>query len=311
MQHIKSTARQPVQLTECNGSYYRPNKLSPLSDEDLEEHKDSVDSYDKKEAQVQEIIYETVSKSGFLKIKDETSAAGAWSKLVAIHKAKGTMTYTDTLTKLSSAHYTDGKSMQAHISTMKKLQERLAEMGNPINDDQFSAYICASLTPDYRSLLTLIMASTRTSGRTISVHDLIIFIYEEADNKAAEKNVDKAKDNAVITTNKEQGKLKSKSDKYCNNCKKKGHMKENCFAKDGGKEGEAPNWWKKNFGKDESKSTAANAVEKEEENVAFLTYTENLALAVTSDFQEEALATGIAKHGTIINCGASNHFSPE
>ena len=59
------------------------------------------------------------------------------------------MTYTNTLTKLSSACYTDGKSMQAHISTMKELQECLAEMGNPINDDQFSAYIHAFLTLDY------------------------------------------------------------------------------------------------------------------------------------------------------------------
>jgi hypothetical protein len=86
-------------------------------------------------------------------------------------------------------------------------------------------------------------------------------------------------------------------------------MKKNCFAKGGGKEGKTPNWWKKKFRKDESKSTATNTVEKEEESVAFLTYTENLALAVTSDFQEEALATGIAKCGAIINCG--NHFSPE
>ena len=63
MRHVQGTACQPVQLTERNGSYYRPNKLSPLSDEDLKKHKDSVDSYDQKEAQVQEIIYETVSKS--------------------------------------------------------------------------------------------------------------------------------------------------------------------------------------------------------------------------------------------------------
>ena len=155
------------------------------------------------------------------------------------------------------------------------------------------------------------MASTRTSGRTLSVHDLITFIYKEADNKAAEKNVDEAKDNAAMAVNKEEGKSKSKSDKYCNNCKKKGHTKENCFAKGGGKEGKAPDWWKKKFGKDESKGTAANVVEKEEQNVAFLTHTENFALIVTSDFQEEALTTGNAKHGTIINCGASNHFSPE
>ena len=82
-------------------------------------------------------------------------------------------------------------------------------MGNPINDDQFSAYIRASLTPDYRPLLTLIMASTRTSGRTLSVHDLITFIYEEADNKAAEKNVDEAKDNAAMAANRDISKTRS------------------------------------------------------------------------------------------------------
>src|SRR5271168_4870543 len=311
MQHVRGTARKPIQLIEQHSAYFRPNELAPLSNEDLEEHEDFVDSYHQKEAQVREIIYDTVSKSVFLEIKDKSSAAGVWSKLVAIHEAKGTMTYTDTLTKLSSARYADGKSMRAHISTMKELRERLAEMGNPINDDQFSAYIRASLTPDYRPLLTSIMASSRTSGKTLSVHDLITFIYEEADNKTAEKHVDKAKENSAMVANKGKGKLKAKSDKYCDNCTKKGHTKENCFAKGGGKESEAPDSWKKKFRKDESKGTAANTVKKEEENVAFLAYTENFALAVTSDFQKEALATGILKRGTIIDCGASSHFSPE
>ena len=94
MRHVRGTARKPVQLTERHGAYYRPHELSPLSDEDLEKHEDLVDSYDQKEAQVREIIYETVSKSVFLEIKDESSAAGVWTKLVAIHEAKGTMTHT-------------------------------------------------------------------------------------------------------------------------------------------------------------------------------------------------------------------------
>ena len=88
-----------------------------------------------------------------------------------------------------------------------------------------------------------------------------------------------------------KGKGKFKFDKLCNDCKKKGHMKENCFAKGGGKESEAPEWWKKKFRKDESKGTAANAADKEEESVAFLAYTKNVTLAITSDFQKEALAT--------------------
>ena len=92
MQHIRGMACQPVQLTELDGSCYRPNELSPLSNKDLEKHEDFIDSYHQKEAQVQEIIYDTVSKSVFLEIKDESSAAGVWSKLVAIHETKGTMT---------------------------------------------------------------------------------------------------------------------------------------------------------------------------------------------------------------------------
>ena len=309
--HVRGSARKPVPIVERDGSFYRLNELSPLSDEDLEMLEDAIDTYDQKEAQVREIIYETVSKSVFLEIKNETSAYNVWTKLVAIHEEKGTMTYTDTLTKLSSARYADGKNMRSHITYMKELQERLAEMGNPINDDQFSAYIRASLTPDYRPLMTSIMASSRASGKSLSVHDLIMFIYEEADNKAVEKNVDEAKDNSAMAANREKGKGKCKSDQKCTNCKKKGHTRENCFAKGGGKESEAPDWWKKKFGKDESKSTAANAADADEEAVAFLTYTENFALVVTSDFQAEALTTGVAKCGTIIDCGASNHFSPE
>ena len=46
--------------------------------------------------------------------------------------------------------------MRAQISTMKELREPLAEMGNPINNEQFSAYIRTSLTPDYQPLLTSI-----------------------------------------------------------------------------------------------------------------------------------------------------------
>lgn len=158
------------------------------------------------------------------------------------------------------------------------------------------------------------MASTRTSGRNLSVHDLITFIYEEADNKSAEKNVDEAKESSAMAVNKERNKgkgSKSKSDKDCTNCKKKGHTKEQCFAKGGGKESEAPDWWKKKFGKDKSKGTAANATKEDEEEFAFLAYTENFALVVTSDFKKEALTAGINHHGTIIDCGASNHFSPE
>ncbi|PPR01831.1 LOW QUALITY PROTEIN: hypothetical protein CVT26_008262 [Gymnopilus dilepis] len=180
IRHVKGTVKQPLHLT----------------DNEMEAHEQQMDIFEQKQAQVREVIYEMTSKSVFLEIKDEPTAEKLWTKLVDIHESKGTMVYTDTLAKLSGMRYIDGKSMHVHISTMKELRERLTEMGSPISDDQFSAYIQASLTPDYRRLLTSITASSRTSGRSIQLSDLIQFIYEEADNKATKKNVDDAKENS-------------------------------------------------------------------------------------------------------------------
>lgn len=141
LRHVEGTAQKPVQLTEKAGEYFKPGSTTALTDKELEKHDDSVDLYGQKQALVRDIVYETISKSTFLEVKDEPTAAKMWKKLVAMHENKGTMIYTDTLAKLSSMRYVDGKSMRAHISSMKELKERLAEMGMPINDDQFSAYI--------------------------------------------------------------------------------------------------------------------------------------------------------------------------
>jgi len=141
--------KKPTTLLGSNGTYFCPRNLQPLTDVEVDAHELLMNTYNQKQAQVKEIIYKTVSKSVFLEIKDKNSAENLWKKLVSIHEAKGTMIYTDTLTKLSMLRYAKGKSMCAHISSMKELKERLDEMGSPISDDQFSVYIRASLTLEY------------------------------------------------------------------------------------------------------------------------------------------------------------------
>ncbi|TFK38538.1 hypothetical protein BDQ12DRAFT_574814, partial [Crucibulum laeve] len=66
-----------------------------LSDNELEKHEQEMDAYATKQAQVREIIYETVSKSTFLDIKNEPSAAAMWIKLVSINEKKSDMFETD------------------------------------------------------------------------------------------------------------------------------------------------------------------------------------------------------------------------
>jgi hypothetical protein len=153
-------------------------------------------------------------------------------------------------------------------------------------------------------------AASKAANQTLSSDVLIQAILEEADNKAAEKNVDDARENAAMIAG-QKGKKghgrksrpkKDKSDLKCDNCNFSGHTSDKCFAPGGGREKEAPEWWKEKYGKGKQaklkgKSLAANVAEDKEsnmeENYAFLIDSEDVALVCTSDFHEEALRTGI------------------
>jgi len=86
--------------------------------------------------------------------------------------------------------------------------------------------------------------------------DLIWHLIEEANIIKLEANVNKSHAALAATHGKsnkgtsENGKGKDKKGKgrksicKCTNCKLRGHTSDNCFAKGGGKEHEAPEWWK-------------------------------------------------------------------
>ena len=107
-----------------------------------------------------------------------------------------------------------------------------------------------------------------------------------------------------------------KSDAVCSNkiCSKISHTSGQCFKKGGGREGQAPEWWKKMKAKKDKKSGANVAETKsdnEPEDYAMLATTDDqLALECTSDFRSEAHAISNVC-GIIIDSSASHHFSPD
>ncbi|KAJ3993842.1 hypothetical protein F5050DRAFT_1539397, partial [Lentinula boryana] len=80
-----------------------------------------------------------------------------------------------------------------------------------------------------------------------------------------------------------------KSDKECANCARKGHVKEDCYRKGGGKEGQYPSWWRGK--KEPTLSTNAN-------------------LAVTDFSQPYALLANSTKENASIyaDSAATDHF---
>ena len=142
--HLVGTALRPAPVTEDKGKFYLPSSKEPLSDEALEKHETSIDSWEQKEAQVCELVYNIVDNSTFLQIKGEETAAALWKKLSSIHGHKGAQFEEYLLGKLQTARYSENEDMCTHLSNMNTFWERLSEIGSPISDVQFNAYIHTS-----------------------------------------------------------------------------------------------------------------------------------------------------------------------
>ena len=72
--------------------------------------------------------------------------AAVWKKMTSIHASKGNMFQTNLLAQLQNTRYIEGNNMREHLTKMVEIKEKLAEIGKPITDESFLAYIRTSLS---------------------------------------------------------------------------------------------------------------------------------------------------------------------
>ena len=342
--HMVGTALKPSPVIKKNGKFYLPpDDTTPLSAEALDKHKNSIDSWEQKEAQVRKLIYNTMDNATFLQIKGEKTATALWKKLTLIHSNKGAQFEEYLLGKLQTARYTENKDMRTHLATMNTLHERLGKISSPISNVQFNAYICTSLSlaQRYQPLLTTLSTTTRQTKSVLSSDNLIWHLIEEVNTMKLEVSVNKSHATLVTTHGKsnkgssEKGKGRDrrrgkKPDRQCSNpnCKsQRGHTIKECFTKGGGMEHDIPDWFKK---KQEArvkktKKESANSAAKTSfkcKNHAYIAIgpsvviaapqvkETSVALIITSGHDHEAFGV-LPSTDLIVDCGTSSHFSPD
>ena len=130
---------------------------------------------------------------------------------------------------------------------MCTMHEDLAALGDDLNDEDFSAMLLGSLPQSYHSYLSAVTTALSVLGTKLIPDALMLSIIDEFDRRTIKtcQSKDKGKDIAFHAESRSRKPWKggqgSKKSVECFNChRNSGHVKADCWAKGGGKEGQGP-----------------------------------------------------------------------
>ena len=128
----------------------------------------------------------------------------------------------------------DNANIRTHFDTIRTMHE------------DFSAMLLGSLPPSYDSYLSAVTAALSVLETKLTPDALMLSIIDEFDGCTIKTHQSKDKGKEIVF-HAESGSRKpwkggqgSKMSVKCFNCHKKVHVKANCWAKGGGKEGQGP-----------------------------------------------------------------------
>ena len=199
-----------------------------------------------KEAIVTQQIASTIPDSLYLKIKGKKSVKEAWDLLKDDFEKRSRMFTIDLRRRLQEERCEENGNIRAHFDTMRTMREDLVALGDSISNSDFTAMLLGSLPKAYDSYLSAVTATISVLQKELDAEALMLSVIDEFDRCTVKtrQSKDKGRDTAFYAGEGSKGSKfggkGSKKDLECFNCRKKGHMKVDCWAKGGGKEGQGP-----------------------------------------------------------------------
>ena len=155
-----------------------------------------------------------------------------------VKESKGHLEVLATRRALYRAMAEEGFDMVTNISNLRQLQEELHVFGSLVSDEDFVMILLTSLPESWDNYTTSLFGS---SGNKPSVksHELVAVLLEE-DRRRKARSGESSGTALYAKARGKSGDDNPNKDKECFNCHKKGHLKPDCWAKGGGKEGQGP-----------------------------------------------------------------------
>jgi gag-polypeptide of LTR copia-type len=180
----------------------------------------------------------SIPDSVYLRIKGAAHAKDMWSQLKGMFEGWSWMLTTNAWRRLTNTRCKEGEDIQAHFDYMQQFQEWLESLGKSLEEEDYASILMASLPPSYNALIEMLTQNADTNKTDIT-SDLIYKRVCDAYDKHLLRQDENGngQDESFTTLTR---KPKDKKNVECYNCHKKGHIKADCWAKGGGKEGQGP-----------------------------------------------------------------------
>ena len=188
----------------------------------------------KRDAKVRTWIELAVGNSKMIHLLGAEMAMAMWDQLRTVKESWGRLSILVACHALFRATTSEDSDMTTHIMDLKRKQEELLLMGSKIPDDVFAMILLTSL-PERWDNFTSGYLGSQGNTTTINMSNLIGVLFDEEHCR---------KEHGVPSSSEMALQARGKETHECHNCKKKGHLAKDCWAKGGGKEGQEPRSWK-------------------------------------------------------------------
>ena len=251
------------------------------------------------------MVVTSVPDSVFNHIKGSANAKSIWDELKKIFEGCTRNLLIDLGRKLQNMRCREDNDVHTHFELLANHHKQLAAMGQIISDEQYTNILMGSLPSSYNTNISIIMTNANMSSTTITPATIICIITDEYNKHVLKNPKPKILSDEVFATDAQKNKKKNKCDIECFNCHKKGHMKSECWAKGGSKEGQGP---KKTAGTKEGAAVVTKKTKDVEAWAVFNEVEEECTQKLPKSLEE--LPDTIAMETKLYDLGVSRHMSP-